>query len=544
MASKLRSEQLSSAQSQVFDVVVIGGGITGAGIALDAVTRGLSVCLVEQYDFAHGTSSRSTKLIHGGLRYLKQLELGLVRTVGRERRVVYQAAPHLVRPIEMLLPLYKGGSLGAVSTRLALWIYDRLAEVDKAERFRMLQAKEVLSKVPELNPEGLLGGAAYTEYRTDDARLVIANLVSARKSGACCLNYLKVQQLHYDSGQVSGVHCLDLLDNSEIIVRGKKVVAAAGPWADELRTMDESEAKPMIRHSKGVHLVFDASTIPVQQAIYTDVPGDARMIFIVPRGNKVYVGTTDTFYNGDIAQPGLEVADVGYLISALQAIFPTLSISEKDIDYSWSGIRQLLAKPGKAPGELSRKDEVLVTHSGLICIMGGKLTGYRHMAEKVIDKVVDKLGLEASAYKCKTKGMPLEGFISDDAIVPYIHRMYGEAKQVGFQLEDIQQLVYTYGTSVEKIIEHAYDLYADYSDVSERLLMAELRYGLGEEMVQNVSDFLIRRTGMLYFNRSKAMAIYRKVAAMIGQHLNQSVATVEEGIAFFEAAAAQTVDIS
>ena len=184
MASKLRSEQLSRAQSQVFDVVVICGGITGAGIALDAVTRGLSVCLVEQYDFAHGTSSRSTKLIHRGLRYLKQLELGLVRTVGRERRVVYQAAPHLVRPIEMLLPLYKGGSLGAVSTRLALWIYDRLAEVDKAERFRMLQAKEVLSKVPELNPEGLLGGAAYTEYRTYYARLVIANLVSARKSGA------------------------------------------------------------------------------------------------------------------------------------------------------------------------------------------------------------------------------------------------------------------------------------------------------------------------------------------------------------------------
>lgn len=544
MASKVRTNQITTARNQLFDVVVIGGGITGAGIALDAVTRGLSVCLLEQYDFASGTSSRSTKLIHGGLRYLEQLELGLVRTVGKERSVVYAAAPHLVRPIQMLLPLYKGGSLGPLTTRMALFVYDRLAGVEKSERYTMLSAKDVLTKVPELNPNGLLGGAAYTEYRTDDARLVMANMVTAMKTGATCLNYMKVQQLEYDNGQISGVRCTDLLNNDELLVRGRKIVAAAGPWADSIRAMDNTNAMPMIRHTKGIHLVFDASVIPVQQAMYTDVPGDKRMIFIVPRNNKVYVGTTDTFYSGDLAEPGLDSADVQYLLRALRAIFPSLAVTEKDIESSWSGIRPLLAKPGKGPTELSRKDEIITSQSGLICIMGGKLTGYRHMAEKVVDKVVHQLGLLSKTHSCKTGRLQLEGYLRDAEICAYTERMYGEAKQVGFQFDAIQQLVLTYGTATEQIIENAYNLYADYHDVSERLLLAELKYCIDVEMVQNVSDFLIRRTGMLYFNRKRAMAIYRKVAVMIGQQLDQPTEAIEEGIAFFEAAATQATDIS
>lgn len=544
MPSARRTDQLQQLTTTAFDLIVIGGGITGAGIALDAAARGLKVCLLEKYDFASGTSSRSTKLIHGGLRYLKQLEFGLVRTVGQERAVIFRNAPQLVRPVQMLLPIYKNGSLGKFSTALALRIYDLLAGVLPAERFRSLSVQQTQKAEPLLNSDGLIGGAMYTEYRTDDARLTMETIKTASTHGALCLNYCRVNKIIYDKNKVSGVSFINLLNNEEHQVFSKQVVSAAGPWVDELRLMEGPISGKRLKLTKGVHLVLASESLPIQQPIYFDVPNDRRMIFAIPRGSAVYIGTTDTAYDGSIDLPQVTATDVSYLLQAINTVFPGINLKASDIQSSWAGIRPLIDEAGKQPSELSRKDEILISPAGLISIAGGKLTGYRSMAKKVVDIVTRNLksqdGMEAG--KCMTRHLKLSGWIASDELDNYINRRLGEAAQVGFSLVDIQRLVMTYGRNTEWIIEKAFEIYNDFPDVTERLLYAELSYTVEHEMVVNISDFLIRRTGLLYFNRPYVVENYRRIAGLLAGILDQTPADMQHDMAFFEAALQQAVD--
>lgn len=544
MPSARRTDQLQQLTTTAFDLIVIGGGITGAGIALDAAARGLKVCLLEKYDFASGTSSRSTKLIHGGLRYLKQLEFGLVRTVGQERAVIFRNAPQLVRPVQMLLPIYKNGSLGKFSTALALRIYDLLAGVLPAERFRSLSVQQTQKAEPLLNSDGLIGGAMYTEYRTDDARLTMETIKTASTHGALCLNYCRVNKIIYDKNKVSGVSFINLLNNEEHQVFSKQVVSAAGPWVDELRLMEGPISGKRLKLTKGVHLVLASESLPIQQPIYFDVPNDRRMIFAIPRGSAVYIGTTDTAYDGSIDLPQVTATDVSYLLQAINTVFPGINLKASDIQSSWAGIRPLIDEAGKQPSELSRKDEILISPAGLISIAGGKLTGYRSMAKKVVDIVTRNLKTQdgMNAEKCMTRHLKLSGWIASDELDNYINRRLGEAAQVGFSLVDIQRLVMTYGRNTEWIIEKAFEIYNDFPDVTERLLYAELSYTVEHEMVVNISDFLIRRTGLLYFNRPYVVENYRRIAGLLAGILDQTPADMQHDMAFFEAALQQAVD--
>ena len=293
-----RTSIVKSLDKENFDLLVIGGGITGAGIALDAASRGLKVALVEKGDFASGTSSKSTKLIHGGLRYLKQFDFWLVKEVGSERAIVHNLAPHLVIPEKMVLPLIEGGSYGKWLTSIGLKIYDILAHVGGDDKRQMLSKKEALALEPLLPKKILKGAGYYAEYRTDDARLTIENLKKSLAYGVRALNYAEVTNFIYEKERVAGAIVKDVTSGKEITIKSKYVISAAGPWVDELRSINNSKKGKRLHLTKGIHLVFPHEKLPVQHSVYFDVP-DGRMIFAIPRGKITYVGTTDTNYDLD-----------------------------------------------------------------------------------------------------------------------------------------------------------------------------------------------------------------------------------------------------
>lgn len=389
-----RREIIEDMESATFDLLIIGGGITGAGIAWDAAKRGLKTALIERADFSSGTSSRSTKLIHGGLRYLKKGEVRLVREVGRERELLHRSAPHLVIPMRMLLPLYKGGSFGYLSASFGLSVYDRLAGVDKEERRVMHRADETIRQEPLLTRNGLKGGGLYYEYRSDDARLTMEVLKTAVRHGAWVLNYMEADGFLYYKSKVCGIKAVDRLSGAEVEIRAKRIVNAAGPWVDEIRAKDHALRGKQLLLTKGVHLVVDHSRLPVRQAAYFDTP-DGRMVFVIPRDGKTYIGTTDTVYRGDLGKPRVTVADRDYLLSAVEHVFPHTDLHAEDVESMWAGLRPLIHEEGKNPSDVSRKDEIWESTSGLITIAGGKLTGFRKMAEKTVDLICRGLEREA-----------------------------------------------------------------------------------------------------------------------------------------------------
>jgi glycerol-3-phosphate dehydrogenase len=488
--------------SEIFDLVVIGGGITGAGIALDAASRGLKVVLLEKGDFASGTSSKSTKLIHGGLRYLKQFDFWLVKEVGSERAIVHKVAPHLVLPEKMLLPLIEGGSYGKWLTSIGLKVYDILAQVAGDDKRQMLEKKEALKKEPLLPKKILKGAGYYAEYRTDDSRLTIENIKTSLQFGARALNYTEVTDFRYDEdGKVAGVVATDLIGGKSFEVGSRYVISAAGPWVDDLRSVNHSKKGKRLHLTKGVHLVFPYEKLPVKQSVYFDVP-DGRMIFAIPRGRITYVGTTDTYYDSDKDDVRTDLADAIYLISAVNNMFPSIELEMSDIESSWAGLRPLIHEEGKSASELSRKDEIFTSDTGLISIAGGKLTGYRKMAERVVNRIGRKMEEdEGREFKeCTTDKIPLCGneFSKFKQVKKYIAEVAGELEPEGFDHYDAWYLVTNYGRQTDEIIK-TYRKLRD-ADRHWRLMKAELHYGLAYEMVQNPLDFLIRRTGRLYFD--------------------------------------------
>ncbi len=515
-------EQLSS---QHFDLLVIGGGITGCGIALDAALRGMKVALIEKNDFASGTSSRSTKLIHGGLRYLKQLEFKLVRDVGTERAVVHRNARHIVIPEKMLLPIVTGGSLGKNSSSLGLLTYDLLAGVKSDERRKMLDKHATLKAEPLLAFDKLVAGGLYFEYRTDDSRLVIENAKSAFANGAILLSYAEAKIFIYDkAGNITGVKVQDKTSEADFEIKADTIVNACGPWVDLLRKEDNSLKGKRLQLTKGVHIVFPYKKLPLQQAAYFDV-GDGRMIFAVPRNNITYVGTTDTVYNQDIDKPQCTKEDAEYLLKAVNQIFPSLKLNLEDIVSSWAGLRPLIYEEGKSASELSRKDEIMVSPSGLISIAGGKLTGYRLMAEKIVDLVAKKLGKKFG--KCKTKNYRLSGgdFENEEKFKKALKEFTEQGKSENIPAEKIKEWFFRYGTNVSKVIKNLVLLRSKGFDEQQLYEAAELHYCLEHEMIYSLNDFLIRRTGKIFFDRDNSEKHIEYLNGLLSEQLKLDVRT-------------------
>lgn len=505
-SGKNRQETIQKLQRDSYDVLVVGGGITGAGIALDASKRGMKVALVEMQDFSAGTSSRSTKLIHGGLRYLKQMQVGVVMNSGRERAVVYENGPHVTTPEWMLLPMHKGGTFGPFSTSIGLCVYDLLAGVKKDERRNMLNRDETIKKAPLVKQDGLVGAGYYVEYRTDDARLTIDVMKKAVEFGATVLSYAKGDEFIYNNKeQVNGMAIKDVMGSETFTIRAKKVVNATGPWVDENRKKDKG--KPNNKHlrlTKGIHLVVDQADFPLTQTVYFDTEKDKRMIFAVPRGDKTYIGTTDTVYEVDKAYPIATPQDRDYVIDAVNYMFPAIKLTADKIESSWAGIRPLIWEEGKDPSEISRKDEIWESETGLLTIAGGKLTGYRHMAEEIVDKLDELLkrdyGLQFKP--CLTKTQPISGgdFGGSAKFKDYVEAQTKKGVEVGLNEAESAFLAKFYGTNSDVMFDEFKQNPMEESGSLSRLTALRLWYGLNHEGVMTPCDFLIRRTGNLFFD--------------------------------------------
>ncbi|MGB0916918.1 MAG: glycerol-3-phosphate dehydrogenase/oxidase [Flavobacteriales bacterium] len=523
-SAKNRTETIKNLQKETFDILVIGGGITGVGIALDAAGRGLKVALVEKQDFAAGTSSRSTKLIHGGLRYLKQLEFALVREVGHERKTVYHNAPHLVIPEKMLLPITDGGSFGKASASVGIYTYDWLAGVKRSERRSVLDRKQTLKREPLLKQKGLEAGVVYWEYRSDDARLVIEVAKTAAEDGAALLNYCKFEEFIYKKKHISGAKVKDLRSGEAFEIKAKRTINAAGPWVDRIRGKDAEVKGKRLHLTKGIHLVFDRERFPLRQAVYFDV-ADGRMIFAIPRDGATYVGTTDTTYTENVERPHVTESDVDYVLNAANNAFDIEPLTRADVQSTWAGLRPLIHEDGKSPSELSRKDEIFISEHGLISIAGGKLTGYRKMAERTVDLAFRQLEVEEkrSFGLSRSSSRKLSG-----GLYHSFKAFISEIGETDLSEEQLHGLFHKYGSNASQIIK---TIDWKNSDRTLAILLAELKYSAENEMIAELSDFLIRRTGRLYFEKpvadKYAEALNAELTSLLGLNSAESKASLQ-----------------
>jgi len=413
-----RAGLFAGLESRVFDVAVIGGGITGAGVARDAAMRGLSVALIESRDFASGTSSRSSKMIHGGLRYLAQGDLALVREAASERKIVQAIAPHLARETPFVIPARNAGAIAKL--RAGLWTFEKLGGVPRSRKHEVWSLADLTSREPAISATGLVGAVVYPEYLTDDARLTLANVRSALAAGAMVVSYASAAAILMENGRAGGVEVAETLPGAperHARLLARIIVNAAGPWVDAVRTLESADATARLSLTRGVHLVVPRDRLPVSRTVIMTA-SDRRSVFTVPRGAITYLGTTDTFHPVAETWPPVTAEDADYLFAAAAGTFSSPPLAHADIVSAWSGVRPLVGEAGKSASDISRRDELWTGPAGVLSIAGGKLTAYRRMAERVVDEVETALGHKPRP--CRTADEPLLGGdeASDIANVP------------------------------------------------------------------------------------------------------------------------------
>ncbi len=502
----------------VYDILIVGGGIVGAGSARDAALRGLKVALVEQGDLASGTSSRSSKLVHGGLRYLQQGEFSLVFEAVSERRVLLDIAPHLVNPLGFIFPVYKSAKIGPFALNLGMWIYDGLSLFRSPKIHKNLSAREVFEEEPGLARDGMRGAQLYYDCSTDDARLTLEAALDAELHGAELHTWTKVVALvRDDGGRVVGARVRDAHTGEERELNARVVINATGPWTDKVRSPN-SEAPPLLRTTKGVHIVVPRERLPLRHAVVCTHPTDKRVLFAIPWGDRTYIGTTDTDYEGDPSDVAATGADVIYLLGCMETYFPGARLTTDDVLATWAGLRPLISSTGTA-SSVSREHEILVDADGLITIAGGKLTTFRKMAAEVVDRAVELLRLTGALTKrlveAYTDRNALPGAVGwpedDDA-----SRVEALVRGV-VPLDDATCacLVGTYGT---RAVDVARLIAADQTGGEvlvegrpERL--AQVDFAVHREHARTVTDVLLRRTQLYYRDGDQGLAAAPKVAA-------------------------------
>jgi glycerol-3-phosphate dehydrogenase len=489
-----RRRALEQMAQRPLDLLVIGGGITGTGIALDAASRGLSVGLVEREDFASGTSGRSSRLIHGGVRYLQQYEFGLVREALRERAILLRLAPHLVRPVPMFAPLRHFGT--RLQWRLGLLIYDTLALGRNIGRHRPTTEQEVRAAIPGLGRPSR--GLRYWECRTDDARLTLEVARTAAATGALVANHAEVVGVLGD-GRVTGARVVDRTTGESLDVRARITVNAAGVWADVVQGL-ATDSPRRLRPSKGVHLVFRPGAVDTRVAlIVPSAAHDRRFIFLVPWGGRVYAGTTDTPFEGSMDRPEVTPEDHDYVLAAVNRVFPT--VSARDVVASWAGLRPLLGSKTGATADLSRKHAIYESPPGLLTITGGKLTTYRDMAEDLVDRASKMLGVRR---RSRTRTIPLGIRTRLDASLSTAAL---EAEALGLLPENGHRLVYRFGddwAEATRLIRDDPGL-ADPVVPGLPVLGVELELARTREMALTDEDVLVRRTRITTLDESASL---------------------------------------
>jgi len=509
ISSRERENVIDGLERETFDLLLIGGGITGAGTAFEAARRGLRVALLEAADFAAGTSSRSSKLIHGGLRYLAMGDVGLVRETALERKEIYRLAPHLAEPRWMVLPARSRA--GAAKFRLALTTYEKLGAVDEADVHQNWGRRELERELPLLDSQAHPYGIAYREYLTDDARLVLANLRGAAARGAVALNHAPVIGILHEGERVCGVEARCSESERSFRVRARCVVNAAGPWVEAVRRLDESDAPSWLHLSNGIHVSLPFERLPLRHVLVMQ-PVDRRTVFAIPRGEVTYLGTTDTSYEGGPEQwPEIREEDVAYLLEPVARYFRTDPPGVDEVVGAWSGLRPLVAEPGKAPTEISRKDEIVVGPGGLVSIAGGKLTGYRPMAKSVLERVAQVLGETLGAPEDDDDALPGGDFDGDlDSLAQRL------ADGADLDADAVRPLARLYGTEAERVLA----LGAEPLVGSARLLAGEVDWAVLEEGALSVNDVLYRRNRSALWAPDIARAAAEPVARRMAELLD------------------------
>ena len=515
-----RSAALARLGSETFDLLVIGGGINGAGIARDAAMRGLRTALVEHADFGSGTSSRSSKLIHGGFRYLEQGDVRLVLEACRERERLRRLAPHLVRPQEFIFPVYEGGPVGRFKLAAGLWAYDLMAGLWNVHRHRMLSARATRQAEPALRTEGLRGAGRYWDCRTDDARLVLETILAAGREGAVAVSYARVAALLKEDGRLAGARLVDRLGGGEVSVRARVVVNATGPWVDAVAVLD-APAPPRLRLTKGVHVLVPRARVGNRAAVVLHAVKDGRVMFVIPWKEQTLVGTTDTDHEGGPDVPAVvEAADVSYLLETVNHYFPAARLSRADVTSAFAGLRPLIAPPAGAavaPSSVSREEEIFASPSGLISIAGGKLTTHRLVAAAVVERVIDALrrGGERRRFgRSRTGTVPLPGGTAPpDSVAAAVlsHDGNGLAPPVIGHLAD------RYGSRVGELL-HRVAADRRLADPIVPTLpdpRAEVLEAVEREGALTVEDVLRRRTQISLREETEGVRVAGEVAALM-----------------------------
>jgi glycerol-3-phosphate dehydrogenase len=523
-------------QSDVFDLTVIGGGITGAGIALDAASRGLKVALVEKRDFASGTSSRSSKLIHGGLRYLEQFEFSLVREALHERATLTHIAPHLAQPLQFLVPLYEKNHTSPLGSnklklKLGLWLYDLLAGRKNIGKHRWVDKEEALAICPQLDPQGLRGAFLYYDCLTDDSRLVIEVIKAAAAHGAFIASYTAVRKLEKSGNRISGVEVEDLIARERFFIKSRVVVNATGVWGDEISHLDNSNSRNKIRPSKGIHIVVPSERLAVTTATLIPSLGEQRFLFVIPWLGRTVIGTTDTDYKGELDDPAIEESEIARVLESAAQAFPAASLTREDVISSFAGLRPLISKDSGNTKDLSRKEQIVESPSGLISITGGKLTTYRHMAERMVDTVVSRLRV-ASPPPCVTKNIQLAGgalLLQDSNQVRQLAEEYEVRDEI------IEHLMKSYGSNYRAILDIVGESEEMKFPLVEELphIEAEVVYSARAEMVATVEDFLARRTRIRLLAADNGKSCEERVASLMGREMGWSSTEVESAMVGF-----------
>jgi glycerol-3-phosphate dehydrogenase len=487
-------------QREEFDLAVIGGGVTGAAIARDGALRGMKVALIEKSDFASGTSSKSSKMIHGGLRYLKQLDIGLVKESLSEREKLLYLAPHLVHSAPYLIPIYSGWK-GRLELHLGLHGYDFLAGDTSLGRHQNLSSKEILGEIPSLRQENLSGGFIYYDCLVNDARLTLALIKSAHEHGAVVANYSQAIGLNTENESYNEVRYREVMTGGEGIIRARVIVAAVGPWTSELFELHRLSGPP-IRPTKGVHLVFPRDRLQVNKIVVLPT-ADKRMIFVVPLGQFTYVGTTDTDYPGPLDKVLVEADDVSYLLEALNKCFPSLDLGPADIVSTWAGLRPLIMEEGD-PSKVSRDYYVGLYDEGIAVIVGGKLTTHRTMAESIIDQLLERYDhlFDGDFRPCSTAEMPLTGGEMNDFPSYLKAQSLGLEGRWSLSSTSVEHLIHSYGRNHMQILALGLQDPNLLKPLGPncRVVRAQVIYGVEDEMALTLEDFMSRRTDLLHFN--------------------------------------------
>lgn len=575
-----RQQVINNLKNEQLDLLVIGGGITGAGVAIQAAASGIKTGLIEMQDFAEGTSSRSTKLVHGGIRYLKTFDVGVVADTVSERAVVQGIAPHIPRPTPMLLPIYDEpeATYDMFSVKIAMDLYDKLAGVTGTQYANYtIDRKEVLQREPGLKSDRLMGAGVYLDFVNNDARLVIENIKEADELGASIASRVKAVGMTYDAnGRVNGLKAHDELTDETFDIHAKLVINTAGPWVDKVNALNtEVKAQETLRPTKGIHLVVDSSRLSVPQPTYFDSGlHDGRMIFVVPREGKTYFGTTDTDYTGDFKHPRVEQADVDYLLKAINNRYPSVNIALNDIEASWAGLRPLISNNGSSdyngggansgkvseesfnnliktvddyenktaaradvekaisqlrtahaeesvnPSQVSRGSDLKVAENGLITLSGGKITDYRKMAAGALELIRDilKKDFNETVREIDSKKLQVSGGHFDPNNVDDTLKFYAKvAMNKGIDEEDAIDLANRFGSNVSRVVSYADQGAAEGLNLKETI---SLRYSVNEEMTLTPVDYLLRRTNFILFHNDQLAAIKQPVVDEMARLLN------------------------